>query len=298
MTAAVLLASPGAWAGDSKAECVSASEQGQQLRDDGKYLRAREEFQACSRPVCPRVVSSLCTQWAHDLDENTPTLVVGAKDAQGVDVVDAHATLDGAPLVDRLDGKPVAVDPGPHLLRVTREGSPPVEQKIVVRAGERSRVVTLTFAGPTSPAAVGATPSPAPGTDSGAHGSSGVGRGLTTGTLGVVALGAIASGVYLGLHSTSLAGSASTLRGSIPSNACTDASPQVCQDLSGAVDAQNRDATLAKVFYVSGGVLVAGAAAVWLFWPKATPKADEAARVWLVPSASSLGGSLGLAGRF
>jgi hypothetical protein len=294
-----LFAAPSAW-GDSKAECVTASEQGQQLRDDGKYLRAREQFQACSRATCPRVVSSLCTQWAHELDENTPTIVVGAKDAQGGDVVDAHATLDGAPLVDRLDGKPVPVDPGPHVLQVTREGSAPAEQKIVVRAGERSRVITLTL-GVAPAASTGGSGGPRaaePGAEAGVRASSGIGRGLTTGSLGVLAAAAIGSGVYLGLHSTSLAGSAGALRGSIPSDACTSTTSQVCQNLSGAVDAENRDAVLARVFYVSGAVLAVGAAAAWFFWPR--PKASEsaAARVWLAPSGSAQGGTVGLGGRF
>jgi hypothetical protein len=292
-SAALLSASSPASSADIKVECVAASEQGQQLRDDGKYRLAREQFQSCSRDACPRVVSRLCTQWAHDLDLNMPTIVVGARDAQGADVVDARATLDGDRLADQLDGKPVNVDPGVHVLRVSRDGSVAAEQKIVVRAGEKSRVVTVTLTATTSTS----PPVGPPGAPAEPARSSGAAGRIATGTaLFVGAAGAIGSAVYLGLHSSSEADAAATVRGSIPSTACAHATSPACQSLSNDVDAQNRDATISRVLYVTGAALALGAGAAWLFWPRA--KSAEAAHTWVAPWGSPRAGGLGFGTAF
>jgi hypothetical protein len=291
--AAIVAITTPARSADTKTDCINASERGQQLRDDGKYRSALAAFQTCSSETCPRVVSRLCAQWAHDLDLNMPTIVVGAKDAQGADIADAHASVDGAALVDRLDGKPVAIDPGPHVLRVVREGGAPAELEIVVRAGEKARLITLTLPGVASSRDKNAAPSPGPVL----HSPSSSGRIITTVALAVVGLGVLGSGIYFGLHSNSDADTAASLRASIPSDACAHGTSPTCQNLSNTVDDQNRDATLNKVFLVAGGVFVAGAAITWFLWPKL--KTSEAAtRVVLVPSASSRGGGLTLGTRF
>jgi hypothetical protein len=90
--------------GDEKAQCISASEQGQQLRDDGAYLRAGESFARCSRESCPALVKHDCVEWRLDLEERVPTVVFGASDPQGNDLVDVKVTMDGVPLLARLDG--------------------------------------------------------------------------------------------------------------------------------------------------------------------------------------------------
>jgi hypothetical protein len=276
---------------DIKAQCLTASDQGQQLRDDGKYKRAREQFQLCERDACPRIVSRLCTQWARDIDVNMPTLVVAVKDAHGADVLDAQATLDGEPL-GPLDGKPVPVDPGVHVLRVTREGALPVQEKLVVRAAEKNREVTLTLVAATS------KPPPKNGASEqeGPPPSTSTGRLVTTIVLGGAAAGGIGSAIYLGLHSSSEANTASSLRGSISSSACAGGSSQVCQNLGNAVDAQNRDAILSRVLYAVGGVLAAGAVTTFFVWPKAKTSSDAAA--WVVPWGGSGSGGVALGGRF
>ena len=44
------------------------------------------------------------------------TLVLGARDPKGNDIDGTRVLLDGAVLVDHLDGKPVPVDPGEHTI--------------------------------------------------------------------------------------------------------------------------------------------------------------------------------------
>jgi hypothetical protein len=128
-----------------KAACISASDQGQQLRDDGKYTRAREAFARCARETCPVLLRSDCTHWLLDIDQSSATVVVNAKDDKGNDLVDVIVTVDGRPLVSKLDGKPLTVDPGEHVFRYEFAGFPPVEEHAVIHAAEKNRALNVRF---------------------------------------------------------------------------------------------------------------------------------------------------------
>src|SRR5215475_7621018 len=95
---------------DDRAECAAAAEQGQQLRDEGKYRRAREQMLVCAREACPPPIRSDCGKWLTEVDRDAPTVVFGARDGRGSDVVDVKVSMDGQVILDRLDGKPVLVD--------------------------------------------------------------------------------------------------------------------------------------------------------------------------------------------
>jgi hypothetical protein len=154
--AALVVATSPAHGADETKHCLAASDQGQQQRDDGKYHRARESFATCARNVCPAMVRRDCLKWLADLDQATPTLVFGARNEAGGDLVDVTVLVDGALLLSKLDGKPVAVDPGTHLLHFQTAGYPAVEQQVVVRAGEKERLLSIQFGTP--PPLVPSTP--------------------------------------------------------------------------------------------------------------------------------------------
>jgi hypothetical protein len=138
--------------------CLDATEQGQKLRDGGSYRRARERFIACAEEQCPGEVRKSCVGWLEDLDKLMPTVVFAAS-AHGADVTDVRVTVDGEPLADRIDGKPVALDPGEHHFRFERGGEEPVEQTLVIRAGEKERLLSVRF-GPEPIAAPPVPPQP------------------------------------------------------------------------------------------------------------------------------------------
>src|SRR5262249_12630112 len=94
-------------------DCPTASEQGQRLRDDGKYLRARDMFRQCSRDSCPGVVRKDCSKWLAQIEDSMPTLVVSARDEDGKDV-SGKVLVDGEVAMTKLEGKPLTVDPGEH----------------------------------------------------------------------------------------------------------------------------------------------------------------------------------------
>jgi hypothetical protein len=150
LAAAAVSTAPAVRADDSK-DCIAASTQAQQLRDDGRYRRARDQLNVCSRDVCPALVKQACLGWLSDLESTWPSVVVNAKDDSGADLVDVTVVVDGTPLVAKLDGKPQLVDPGEHDFHYETGGYPPVDEHVVIHAGEKSRVLSVQFGGGKKP---------------------------------------------------------------------------------------------------------------------------------------------------
>jgi hypothetical protein len=279
-------------AADAKVECLAAADQGQSLRDDGKYRKAREAFATCARDACPKVVARSCSQWLRETDDATPTLVLGAKDAAGSDVASAHVTLDGEPFTDALDGKPLPVDPGEHVLAFTRPGCDPVETRVVVRAAEKNRAVTVTLAvTQTAPA----TPEPSPEP---AGSPLLTPRNVTAGALVVVGLAAVAGGAYFLAQSGSQSNTASGLRTGLASDQCTlTPGSSTCTQLKSAVDAQHTDSALGVTLLAGGGALFAGGIVAWLVWPKAGDAEHTGVR-WIAPGVGTAGATIAVGGAF
>lgn len=123
--------------------CIAASEQAQELRNAGKLVEARDQLVICSRAACPKLISADCTRWMGEVIEALPSVVPAAKDGNGRDVIEARFSIDGKPVTEALDGKPIAVDPGVHVFRFEAKGSEPQEERVAVRSGEQNRVVTV-----------------------------------------------------------------------------------------------------------------------------------------------------------
>jgi hypothetical protein len=258
-------------------ECVQASEQGQTDRDRGKYKAARADFLQCARDVCPAIVVRACAKWLREVDDAVPSIVVGARDELGNDIVDASVTLDGAPFTSRLDGQPIEVDTGEHVLRFERGGSLPVEQRLVVRAGEKARSVTVTLRHPPReepPMEAPASPPREPLTSP---------RHVTSAALLVAGLGTAGAGVYLSLRATRDGQTAAGLRGDLPSSACSSgqATP-TCRTLADTVQAQHAESNAAAALYVGAGALAIGAVAAWFLWPE--PGLTRPVTAWASPA--------------
>jgi hypothetical protein len=156
---ALLAVAARARAEDTKRECMASSDQAQALRAHGQLVEARERLLACTRQDCPTLIVQDCDQWLAEVQRSLPTIVFAASDAAGHDMDDVRVTLEDRVLRERLDGRPVAVDPGKYQIRFQHDGAT-VALDLIVREGEKDRLVAVTFAA----AAVAATTSPpAPG---------------------------------------------------------------------------------------------------------------------------------------
>ncbi|MBX3222786.1 MAG: hypothetical protein KF795_19895 [Labilithrix sp.] len=187
LVAVLLGVTPRTARADEKQVCVTASEKAQQLRNAGHLSEAREQLAICGRNECPKLVQQDCTEWMKDVLGMLPSVVPGAKDEQGRDLVDVRVSIDGKVATESLDGKPVSVDPGVHTFRFETAGAPAVEEQVVVRQGEKNRILTVTFAS-SEPAADKDARSPKPTKDAG-EGEPPI-AAYVTGGLGLLALGA------------------------------------------------------------------------------------------------------------
>jgi hypothetical protein len=150
-----------------KRECVQSATRGQRLRDEGKPLAARSQFLVCVQAACPPVIRSHCGRWLEEVGAAIPTVVVRARAGSAghpIDITDVEVVADGTKAADSLDGRPLPLEPGEHTLRYARAGSPPIEERILLVAGEKNRYLTVDFPGDGSRPAVAPAPPGAPAT--------------------------------------------------------------------------------------------------------------------------------------
>ena len=143
---------------EAKRVCADAANLGQELRDQGRYQEAQDLLVTCSAATCPPLVEENCVRWLNELRTVMPQIVVGAQDASGRDLTDVNVFIDGVPFERALDGSPRAADPGPHTLRFEAANHVPIEERIVLRSGEKNRVIVVKF----PPAPLGNENAPAP----------------------------------------------------------------------------------------------------------------------------------------
>lgn len=148
----------------TKTVCIEASERGQELRDEGKLLDAREKFLACAAQSCPPIIKTDCADWLSDVIARTPSVVIRARGPDGRDVTDVRVSMDGKPLTGSLDGKAVSIDPGQHAFRFERDGSPALQEAVLIREGEQRRMLEVSFqpdgSASSSPRRLGEKPGP------------------------------------------------------------------------------------------------------------------------------------------
>jgi hypothetical protein len=122
--------------------CKEAFTQSSKLASDGKLLAAEGELRSCAAAGCPSAMRALCVHDLEALEPRVPTLVFAAKDGEThQDLVDVKVFVDGSLLSDGLDGKSRAVDPGVHTFRFERQGAVLSETRVLVREGEKDRVL-------------------------------------------------------------------------------------------------------------------------------------------------------------
>jgi hypothetical protein len=265
---ATVLASSGTARAD--ATCIAAYEQTQTLRKDGKPLAAKAQAAICAREACPALLTKDCTKWLAELDVVIPTVVLDPRTPAGGLRTDVRVKVDGVTVSEKLDLKPMALEPGSHSFAFEAEGVTTAERTLLLREGEKNKKVTVTLA-PAADAKAGARPVP-----------------LGVWIFGGASVIALATSAVFALDGL---GKKSDLDSCKPR--CTAAD----------VDAMSSSFTYADVALGAG--VMAGAAAVYLFLTRpsaegSTTTASSAAHLRPAPFAVPLtgGGALGVSARF
>jgi hypothetical protein len=207
------------------------------------------------------MVQSDCVKWLADLAAATPSVVIIAKDASGNDLNAVKVTVDGKPLTDTLDGRPIFVDPGEHQFHYEAQGFPAVDEHVVIHVGEKNRTLKVQLAAPAAPApgpAPAAGPAPQPPAPSGGgevevkphEGTPWPTIGWIT--IGVGAASLVGAGVSLAVRQSALSDAQSRCGANYDN--CTPGDPAVASDQSRGQTAS----TLVTVFGILGVVGVAG----------------------------------------
>jgi hypothetical protein len=288
----LLSTSRAAVADPTKEQCIQANAGGQDLRRESKLAAARGQFLACASASCPALVRDDCAKRLDDVERAQPTIVFDAKDGAGRDVSMVTVTVDGHPLVDRLDGTSLRVDPGEHAFVFTVAGQPPQTQTFVLKEGDKDRREKITVGPAASTGAPPVASSPAsPEEARPAHGGLGTER-----TVAVVLAGAGLAGIAVG----SVFGALTLSEVDKQKSDC--ASPTQCASRSAAASAHSAamtDRTVSTVAFLAGGALLAGGVVLFLVAPRATEQArDRGPSVALVPSAGPTGYGALLQGAF
>jgi hypothetical protein len=135
---------------ETRAVCRRAYESSQLRRRDHQLIEARQEMRVCGAEGCPAIVSKDCVQWLGQVEAGIPSLVFEALSDAGA-IFDVTARIDGAVVATGFDGRPIEVDPGLHKVTFERQGSPVLEQRIILREGEKNRLVVADWTTPKLP---------------------------------------------------------------------------------------------------------------------------------------------------
>lgn len=146
---------------DARAVCVQKHEEAQIRRRDGQLRAARAALLQCSGAVCPAAIRADCGGWLPEVEKSLPSVVLGARSSKGDESV-GRVSVDGELLATRMEGKAIDVDPGMHVFRFEVPPYDPVEQRIVIREGEKDRALSVTLAPQPGTAYEAAKPPPPP----------------------------------------------------------------------------------------------------------------------------------------
>jgi hypothetical protein len=241
---AATLAAPSVARPDDKTDCIAGFEAGQKLRHSGKLTAALTELARCTRDVCPRSLQTACVEQATEAVHLLPSVVLSATDRAHDDVAGVRVTVDGVVIATSLDGKPVAVDPGPHTFRFEAPGAMVAERQVVVNAGQKGQLVAAELA-----------PTATPSSDAASRGDS-TQRwlGIGAAALGVVGIGVGSALGVVAFDDWSQAKSECSSSGQCGAGSLANGSKS-----SGETAAVGSTAA-----FIAGGVLVAGGAVLFL----------------------------------
>jgi hypothetical protein len=273
-------------ANPSTAECLAAADSSIQLRDQHKLRAARAQMLVCASPSCPSAVQTECLRRVDQINAAIPTLVFEAKDPAGNDLANVKVDMDGQPLLDRLDGSAVPLDPGEHHFQLTAPGGIVVDKIIVLHESEKDRHehVVMGAAAPVPGPAPGPPPTPRPSEED---------PGASRKTISYVVAGVGVVGLAVGAVFGGLAiSSASSSKSECSTSSCGPAAFTKSQsDYNGA----NTDGTISTVAFIAGGAALVAGGILFFTAPKAASSGSGS--VWqLSPAVGSTGVGLTVKG--
>jgi hypothetical protein len=142
--------SPGPSNASVPLDCLANHVSAQELRLDGSLVAARELLRSCSAPTCPALVRADCSALLADVERAMPTVVLELVNPE-LDPNKVRVSLEGLP-GGLLFGAVYELDAGAVALHAEAPGYEPLSETLVVREGEKNRVVQIRLLLPLPPA--------------------------------------------------------------------------------------------------------------------------------------------------
>jgi hypothetical protein len=139
---------------DSAKMCAEAYEKAQEERKAGHITAAIEHLKKCAAEDCPSFVRKDCLQWMTDAENAQPSVVFSVR-RDGVELTAVDIMVDGNLLTNSTDGKALAVDPGSHVFTFRTPDGASIERPLIIREGERNRIIEIELAGRLRPTVAG-----------------------------------------------------------------------------------------------------------------------------------------------
>ncbi len=155
------------WLGAARAAeepltCPQAYEKAQEEKTAGRLNAAIEHLKSCIDPSCAVFIREDCLRWMDQTESALPTVVFSVRE-DGKDLTEVEVLCDDKTLTGILDGKAIPVDPGLHAFTFNVPGLAPEQRQVLIREGERNRIINVEFSrlhesvGPPSPTSGAAT---------------------------------------------------------------------------------------------------------------------------------------------
>jgi len=301
---ASLMASSNAMA-DPKA-CITAHASGQREAKAGHLRLATQLFTKCgSDDSCPAQLRQECAEFLQSVQQTVPTVIFSVLDEKNQDISSVKVFSTDELIADGLDGRAIQIDPGKHRLRFLLPWGDVLSSDVLVREGEKNRLIQVKIGGEdakdispkepdtaspqANPSEEAAAPPPTPMPAPAVHRNPPLGAWIAAGT-SLVSLGVGTTFAILG----------SSKKADI--DAC---SPNCTAEARPAYDALKRDYLIADIGFAIG--VVSAGVATWLFVspghhaPQAGYDSATHRRVlWARPVAFALpgGGAIAVSGGF
>ena len=259
-------------------QCAESYEAAQERRAAGDLQSALEQLKLCVRDECLDFMRADCSTWMGQVEAAMPTVVFAAR-RDGWDLSQVKVLRDGEVLTEVLDGTPISLNPGHYQFQFEAVGSPTEARELVIRAGEKNRIVRVEFSAlqaaepPPGSSPPRQQPPSEPATADGASNT----MPIVLGAVGLAGVAGFATFAVLGREQES------DLQASCAPE-CTDSEVAPVR-------------TKYLVADISLGVGVLGLAASTYFFLQGPPaKESVASRPWIVNFASRKGGGIATLG--
>lgn len=272
--------------------CTGIHASGQREIKAGRLKSASKQFTACgSDEACPEAVRADCMDLFASVERMIPTVIFSVVDQTGNDVTGVIKVHSGdSVLVDALDGRAVQVDPGQHHLRFELPWGENVTSEVLVREGEKNRLVSVKVVDPSKAS------SPVPEPVAGETSSAPLPPPLAEEPVNRTPVGFwVASGIGVAALGT---GTVFALMGRSKHSSLADCSPNCAPALETDYDAMKRNYLIGDIAFGAGIVSVGVAAVIYFTSGKPREESSTMAipRLDFVPARRGAGGTVVLSG--